>query len=246
MHTTLIEISMQGGNLTVATTKYPSMTAGATHGAFDDERLGDMRTDGAGRAFDIAIALIALVILSPVLLVVALAVFLTDAKGPIIFAHRRIGRDGVEFPCLKFRSMVVNAQDRLEHLLATDANARAEWAHSHKLQSDPRITPIGRFLRKSSLDELPQVFNVLMGHMSMVGPRPIIQAEVPRYGRYFTHYCAQRPGITGLWQISGRSNTDYRRRVAIDVAYSRSKSLMLDLRIIVMTVPAVLLAKGSC
>ena len=223
---------------------YTAVDMRTGYGSADvDERLVD--PDGAPRIFDLLVASVGLMVLLPLMAFVSVLVFLSDPGAPIVFAHRRIGRDGREFHCLKFRTMVVDSQERLERLLASDPAARAEWHANHKLMNDPRVTAIGRFLRKSSFDELPQIINVLRGDMAVVGPRPIIQDEVRRYGRYFSHYCAQRPGITGLWQISGRSNTDYRRRVAIDVAYCRSKCLLLDLRILIMTVPAVLLARGS-
>jgi len=197
-----------------------------------------------GRALDVIIAVVALFFLLPIMIAVAVAVLLTDG-GPVVFAHRRIGRDGKEFNCYKFRSMVKDSEERLARLLSSDREAFMEWQANHKLRNDPRITRIGAFLRKSSFDELPQIFNVLVGEMSLVGPRPIVRSEVHHYGRYFAHYCAIRPGITGLWQISGRSNTDYRRRVALDVAYCRSKCLGLDMRILVMTVPAILLSRGA-
>jgi exopolysaccharide production protein ExoY len=190
------------------------------------------------------LALGLLIALAPLMIVVAFLVWVQD-RGPIFFAHRRIGRGGRVFPCMKFRSMAVDAEARLQHLLATDENARIEWAADHKLRNDPRITGLGLFLRKSSLDELPQLFNVLRGEMSLVGPRPVVYAEAERYGRWFSHYCAVRPGITGLWQVSGRNEVSYRKRVAMDVLYSRNKSAMLDFKILVNTVPAVLLRKGS-
>ena len=194
--------------------------------------------------FDVCVALVALAFFLPLMMLIAALIFVSD-PGPIFFAHRRIGKGGRHFHCLKFRSMAVDAERRLAELLASDPVARAEWARDHKLRHDPRITPIGAFLRKSSLDELPQLFNVLRGQMSLVGPRPIVDAEAMRYGRYFAHYCSVRPGITGLWQVSGRNNTSYRRRVAIDVAYSRSRSAVLDMKILAMTVPSVVLARGS-
>lgn len=196
------------------------------------------------RAADILIASAALLFFAPLMIVVALAVYATD-PGPILFGHLRVGRFGQPFKCCKFRSMAVNAQDLLRDLLANDADARAEWAADHKLRNDPRITPIGRFLRKSSLDELPQLFNVIRGEMSIVGPRPIVLDEVVRYGRYFEVYCQVRPGITGLWQVSGRNDTTYRRRVACDVAYVRSRSLVGNMQIIAATVPSVLQRSGS-
>jgi len=198
----------------------------------------------AMRAFDIAAAAGILLLASPVLLAIALMVWMTDG-GPAFFSQARIGRDGRRFQCLKFRSMCVDADVRLARLLASDENARREWQADHKLRVDPRITPLGQFLRKTSLDETPQLINVLRGEMSLVGPRPIVDAEIPRYGRRFNAYCAQRPGITGLWQVSGRNDVSYRRRVALDTAYSARKSLALDMRILFATVPAVILRRGS-
>jgi len=213
--------------------------------AFMQENVETERAGGwVSRAIDIVIALAAILFLLPLLLVIALCVYAAD-PGPILFAQTRIGYRGRRFRCLKFRTMAVDAERRLHDLLERDPAARAEWAANHKLRDDPRIVGIGRFLRKSSLDELPQLFNVLVGHMSLVGPRPIVDAEVPRYGRYFAHYCAVRPGITGLWQISGRSDTSYRRRVAFDVLYSRSRTVRSDMKILVTTIPCILLAKGS-
>lgn len=198
-----------------------------------------------GRVLNATIAGLIIVFIAPLLLVLALLVRAQDG-GPALFRQARIGREGRVFYCLKFRSMAVDAEERLQRLLATDAEARAEWSAQHKLKVDPRITSLGDFLRKSSLDELPQLFNVLVGDMELVGPRPVVQAEAARYGRRFRDYCAVRPGITGLWQVSGRSNTTYRRRVAMDVIYSRTKSPALDLRILFATIPAVLMRKGSC
>jgi exopolysaccharide production protein ExoY len=200
--------------------------------------------DRAGRAFDIVIALAVILFALPLLIMVALAVKTQD-RGPIIFAHERVGRDGRLFRCFKFRSMVMNAEARLAEVLRNDPIAFAEWSRDHKLRQDPRITPIGDFLRRSSLDELPQLFNVLRGEMSIVGPRPIVVAEIPRYGRRFARYCAVRPGLTGLWQVSGRNDVSYRRRVAMDTLYARRKSLGWDVRLLLMTVPAVLFASGS-
>jgi lipopolysaccharide/colanic/teichoic acid biosynthesis glycosyltransferase len=196
------------------------------------------------RVTDVVVSLLALFFLLPLLLITALCVFVTD-PGPIFFAHRRIGRGGSYFHCLKFRTMMVNAAELLDKLLAEDPVAKASWDRDHKLKDDPRVTPIGRFLRSSSLDELPQFWNVLRGDMSLVGPRPIVDGEVVRYGRYFEDYCRVRPGITGLWQVSGRNDVTYRRRVALDVVYARSQSIRLNMKIMAMTVPCVIQAKGS-
>jgi Undecaprenyl-phosphate galactose phosphotransferase WbaP len=195
-------------------------------------------------ALNLAVALVALVFLAPVMGAVALAVFLQDG-GPVVFAHRRIGRGGRYFRCFKFRSMAIDAEQRLAELLASDPAARAEWDKDHKLRSDPRVTRLGAFLRKTSLDELPQLFNVLRGEMSLVGPRPIVDAEVAKYGRRFDSYCAVKPGITGLWQVSGRNDTTYRARVAMDCLYAKQRNVMMDGLIIAATVPAVLMRRGS-
>jgi len=202
------------------------------------------RGEWAIRLVDIIVSFVALVFLAPVILVTALLVYVTN-PGPIFFAHSRLGRDGKPFPCLKFRTMVTDAEERLRAILAEDPTRRLEWALDHKLRDDPRITIIGKFLRSSSIDELPQFYNVLRGHMSLVGPRPIVKAEIVRYGRYYRDYCGVRPGITGLWQVSGRNDVTYRRRVAMDVTYARNRSLSLNLRIMLMTIPSVLMAKGS-
>ena len=197
------------------------------------------------RALDIGIASILLIFLAPLLLVIALIIGAVD-RGPVIFAQRRLGQNGQSFPCFKFRTMVANADRRLHQLLATDRDAREEWTRDFRLRRDPRITALGNFLRKSSIDELPQLINVLRGEMSIVGPRPIVEDEIDRYGRYFAHYRAVKPGLTGLWRVSGRNATGYRRRVALDVSYMRNKCLRLDLQILAMTVVAVLLGKESC
>ncbi len=197
------------------------------------------------RPVDIAVALLALLAFAPLLVLVALAVRLTS-PGPVLFAHKRVGRGGRIFACFKFRTMVIDDDARLHLLLANDPAALAEWQKDHKLRNDPRITRVGNFLRRSSLDELPQLFNVLRGSMSLVGPRPIVAGEVARYGNRFGDYCKVRPGITGLWQVNGRSNTSYRQRVAMDVLYVRRRSLALNGMIIAKTLPAVMLQRGSC
>lgn len=196
------------------------------------------------RCADLVIALVAIAVLAPLLITTALVVWLQDG-GPAFFGHRRIGEGGKTFRCWKFRSMVVNSQERLAEYLAANPEAAVEWAQNHKLKDDPRITSFGRFLRKSSVDELPQLFNVLVGEMSIVGPRPIVEAECAKYGRYIVEYYSVRPGITGLWQVCGRNDVSYRRRVAIDVTYVRERSLLLDFKILLMTVPAILTSKGT-
>jgi exopolysaccharide production protein ExoY len=193
---------------------------------------------------DIIIAAVALLFFLPLLLLVALAIKLAD-PGPVFFRQNRIGLGGKTFGCWKFRTMVVDAEQRLAAILATDPEAAREWEESQKLTNDPRVTWLGNFLRRSSLDEVPQFFNVLMGEMSIVGPRPIVETEAARYGQHFALYCLVRPGITGLWQISGRSDVRYFERVLMDVRYVSSRSMMRDLKIIVLTVPSVLAARGS-
>ena len=196
------------------------------------------------RFLDVTLSLLALLFLAPIFLFIAVVVRLQDG-GPALYAHSRIGLGGRRFNCLKFRSMRPDSDARLHQLLASDPQARIEWARDQKLRSDPRITPLGGFLRRSSLDELPQFLNVLRGEMSLVGPRPIVEAEVARYGRHFTDYCANKPGITGLWQISGRNDVGYRRRVAMDVIYARRRTVRLYLLILLATAPAVLLRRGA-
>ncbi len=196
------------------------------------------------RLLDIVLASLALLLVAPLMLLLAGLVMLGDG-GPAIFAHKRLGQGGKTFKCLKFRSMHVDSDRRLKAILESDPEARAEWAANHKLKDDPRITWLGGFLRKWSLDELPQLFNILAGEMSIVGPRPIVAAEAHFYGRYINEYYKVRPGLTGLWQVSGRSDVSYRRRVVMDVLYTRNRSLWLDVKIIALTVPAILVARGS-
>ncbi|WP_116091305.1 sugar transferase [Sphingomonas crusticola] len=195
------------------------------------------------RLADVVIAGVAIIIFLPLLLLIAILMQVTS-PGPLLFVQQRVGRAGAMFPCLKIRTMHVNASEMLTRLLEQDPDARAEWAKDFKLRVDPRITPTGGILRKSSLDELPQLFNVLVGHMSIVGPRPIVPAEIERYGLHFADYCSVRPGLTGLWQVSGRNDISYAERVQLDRRYAASKSLSLDLTIMLRTVPAMLRARG--
>jgi exopolysaccharide production protein ExoY len=149
------------------------------------------------------------------------------------------------FPCLKFRTMIPNADQVLRDLLESDPELRAEWVRDHKLRNDPRVTRLGRFLRRTSLDELPQLLNVLRGEMSLVGPRPVVREELLRYGRNVNTYLAAKPGITGLWQVTGRNDTDYRRRVVLDTYYVRNQNLLLDLYILLKTTGVVLGGSGA-
>ncbi len=196
------------------------------------------------RAFDLVVCLLGLVVVIPVTIVIAALVRL-DSKGPVFFAHHRIGQGGRTFPCYKFRSMVPDAESVLKDYLATHPAAREEWERDFKLKDDPRITRIGAFLRKTSLDELPQVFNVLKGDMSLVGPRPIITAEIPKYGEYFADFCLVPPGITGMWQVNGRSDTTYEERVQMDTWYVRNWSVWIDITYLFKTVAVVLARKGA-
>jgi len=191
------------------------------------------------RAADIAFSLVVLVLASPLYLALALLVKLTS-PGPVFYVQRRIGRGYRSFGCIKFRTMRVDADRTLHAMLARSPELRQEFERDFKLKRDPRITPIGSFLRRSSLDELPQFINVLLGHMSVVGPRPIVKAEMQRYGSCRDEVLSLRPGLTGLWQVSGRNNLSYRRRVRLDLAYSRDRTFTLDLAIILRTVGVIL------
>lgn len=195
------------------------------------------------RGFDIVAALCAILLLSPLLIFVALQV--RRDGGPVLYGHKRIGRNGKTFKCLKFRSMVVNSAEVLAELLARDPEARAEWDREFKLKNDVRITPIGRFLRKSSLDELPQLWNVLRGEMSFVGPRPIIDQELERYGEASKYYLMATPGITGLWQVSGRNDVDYATRVRLDVTYVMNWTFRSDMGILFKTFFVVIRGSGA-
>lgn len=195
------------------------------------------------RTMDILGSLMIIVLLSPLLLYLYFAV--KKDGGNVIYGHPRIGRNGKEFKCLKFRSMVVNSKEVLEHLLATDPEAKAEWDKDFKLRNDPRITKIGAFIRRTSLDELPQLFNVLKGEMSLVGPRPIIKDELERYEEDVDYYLMAKPGMTGLWQVSGRNDVDYETRVYFDAWYVKNWSLWNDIAILFKTVNVVLKRDGA-
>ena len=191
------------------------------------------------RIFDFMVAALALVLLLPTFALISILIKLTS-PGPIFFSHARVGLRGKPFRCFKFRTMVTNSDAALAVLLSCSPAAALEWSETQKLKNDPRVSSIGRLLRKSSLDELPQLFNVLLGHMSLVGPRPVTQTELKRYGRSASKYLAARPGMTGLWQVSGRSSLNYSRRVALDRYYVTRWTPLLDLVIVLKTVPAVI------
>ncbi len=194
--------------------------------------------------FDYTLTIVGTIAISPILLAVAIWIY-RDSPGPVIFKHTRIGKNGKPFPCYKFRSMCVDAKEKLAELLEKNPEARAEWERDFKLKNDPRITKSGAFLRKTSLDELPQIFNVLRGEMSLVGPRPIIQEELERYGEYAADYLVVKPGITGMWQVSGRSDIDYAERVSLDSWYVRNWSIWIDILLLWRTFDVVLRRKGA-
>lgn len=180
----------------------------------------------------------------PIMFALAMVVRVSS-PGPIFYSQRRLGRGAKPFQAWKFRSMVPNADEILEEYLTANPELRKEWEEDHKLRNDPRITPIGKILRKTSLDELPQLWNVFVGEMSLVGPRPIVQDEVEKYDRVFEEYKQVIPGITGLWQVSGRNNTTYEERVSLDSRYVRNWSLGWDMRILLRTIKTVLLREGA-
>lgn len=195
------------------------------------------------RLFDFTFAALMLVMLWPTILVLMVLAALDG--GPPLFRHARIGRNGAAFGCMKIRSMVVDAEQRLAEVLARDPAAAAEWAVAHKLTDDPRVTAFGRFIRKTSLDELPQLWHVLCGEMSIVGPRPIVRDEMVRYGPAIGAYLQMRPGLTGPWQAQGRNDLSYDERVALDVEYARSMTFGQDLRIIALTALSVINRTGK-
>jgi exopolysaccharide production protein ExoY len=203
-----------------------------THGAATGKRL-----------VDVLGAIVLGLVFSPLILTILF--LMRKGDGTVIYRHRRVGRGGQMFSCLKFRTMVPNADQVLRDLLESDSDLRAEWIRDHKLRHDPRVTRLGRFLRRTSLDELPQLLNVLRGEMSLVGPRPVVREELLRYGRNVGTYLAAKPGITGLWQVTGRNDTDYRRRVVLDTYYVRNQNLLLDLYILAKTTGVVLGGNGA-
>jgi undecaprenyl-phosphate galactose phosphotransferase len=195
------------------------------------------------RIVDTLGAILLAIVFSP--LIVAVILILRRDGQPVIYRHRRVGKHGQPFSCLKFRTMVPDADRILHSLLEQDEGLKAEWIQNHKLKNDPRVTAIGRFLRQTSLDELPQLWNVLRGEMSLVGPRPVVREELLRYGRNGGFYLAVKPGITGLWQATGRNDTDYRRRVAMDIYYVRNHNFWLDTYILMKTTGVVIGRHGA-
>jgi len=196
------------------------------------------------RLLDILVVIIGGIIISPILLIVAILVKITS-PGPVLYGHERLGKNGKPFRALKFRSMASNAEQRLQRLLASDPAIREEWEREHKLRNDPRVTKLGKFLRHTSLDEFPQFINILKGEMSFVGPRPVTREETAKYGDDFAWIFSAKPGLTGLWQVSGRSGTDYAARVSYDTYYLQSWSVWLDVWIIYKTFGVVFRGKGA-
>ena len=198
----------------------------------------------AKRLFDIIFSLLVLILFSPVYLILALVIALSS-HGPIFYIQERVGKNYKRFNCIKFRTMVSNADEILIQMMETSPQLKQEFQNSFKLKQDPRITTIGKFLRITSLDEFPQFWNVLKGDMSVVGPRPLVAEELPKYGCHINQVLTIRPGITGLWQVSGRNDIPYPRRVQIDLYYVKFKSFWLDLWIILKTVAVVVIPKDN-
>ncbi|MCJ7997686.1 sugar transferase [Rhizobium cremeum] len=215
---------------------------GQRHAAASAAR--SVRSRGGKRVFDLFFAVFSIVFLLPALILIGLALLVIDGR-PIIFRHKRVGRNGKTFDCLKFRTMRKDAEKALQDLLASNPARLREWNETQKLKSDPRVHWLGKYLRITSLDELPQLFNVLRGEMSIVGPRPVIAEELERYGSQVHCYLAMSPGITGLWQVSRREDTSYEERVRFDVDYYHSVSLSRDVGIILRTVGVVLFAQNE-
>ena len=196
------------------------------------------------RGFDVIGATAGILLLSPLLLMLAMLVKFSDG-GRVVYGHARVGRNGNIFRCLKFRTMVENGDEVLAQHFARNPQDREEWDATRKLQNDPRVTRVGAVLRKLSLDELPQIFNILRGDMSFVGPRPVVEDELELYGPAADYYLKSRPGLTGLWQVSGRNDVSYGTRVAFDRHYVENWSFVFDLKILIRTLPAVLSSRGS-
>jgi lipopolysaccharide/colanic/teichoic acid biosynthesis glycosyltransferase len=204
----------------------------------------DLYATWGKRIFDIVFASIVLTVFSPVYLAITLLVFISS-PGSVLYIHPRVGLNGSKFNCIKFRTMINDADQALEDYLNACPISRAEYEESFKLKHDPRITKIGKFLRTTSLDELPQFWNVLMGDMSVVGPRPLVQDELSKYGTAIDRVLSVRPGIAGLWQVSGRNDIPYTKRVQIDASYVKRMSFLLDLHLIFKTILVVIFPKGN-
>jgi len=226
----------------VLTANTPEALRQPAHHKPIDQETSALR-DSTIRALDIIGAVAGLILFAPVLAIVAFLI-MRDG-GSAFFSQIRVGQQGRGFSCFKLRSMASDAEARLQTLLDNDPQAAAEWAESRKLKNDPRITKLGHFIRKTSIDELPQLWNVLKGDMSLVGPRPIVPDELAMYGKDAASYLAVRPGLTGLWQVSGRSDCDYDTRIALDLEWTKTRTVVSYLEIILKTVPAVLAKDGA-
>lgn len=196
------------------------------------------------RLFDLALALILLPITLPILLILMILIKL-DSKGPALYKSERVGKDGRKFNCLKLRTMCLHAHEKLEEVLENNTVLKFEYQKYCKLKNDPRVTRVGKILRSFSLDELPQIFNVLRGEMSFVGPRPVFEWEIPKYGKLFEDYKSVLPGITGIWQVNGRNEASFQKRVTLDSSYSKESRFSLDLTILLKTLPAIISKKGA-
>lgn len=196
---------------------------------------------GFKRIVDVILGCIGLVLLSPVFLILAICIKI-DSKGPVIFAHKRIGKNGKEFNMYKFRSMYENAEEMIENF---NEEQKREWQENFKLENDPRITKVGNFLRKTSLDELPQIVNIIKGDLSIIGPRPVIDEELEKYGKHKDKFLSITPGLTGYWQANGRSNTTYEERMQMELYYIDNQSLWLDIKIFFKTIVSVIKKEGA-
>lgn len=226
--------------MSAITNTLASHGAAPLYGSKPAQALGDQ----VAGAINIVSAAVLLLLVSPLMAYVAWRIWRVDG-APILFGHYRVGREGQLFRCWKFRTMVRRADQALQDLLQQDPAARAQWEREHKLDNDPRITAIGQFLRRTSLDELPQLFNVLFGQMRLVGPRPIVVQELRRYGAYKHHYLSVAPGMTGLWQVSGRNNTSYEERIQLDRRYVEARTVWLDCAILLRTAHVVVTGHGA-
>lgn len=212
----------------------------------------EVRHSAVKRVFDVFFSAAVLILTSPLFLILAISILIASkGKGKVVYAHERIGRGGKPFRCYKFRTMYPDADARLKEILEKNADLKREWEQTYKLKNDPRVTPIGAFLRKTSLDEFPQFWNVLKGDLSVVGPRPVVQAEINKYfGPKAAQVLSVRPGLTGPWQVSGRSDTSYQKRIEMDLAYVNKpgnafNKLIDDIILIIMTIPCMLSSRGA-
>jgi lipopolysaccharide/colanic/teichoic acid biosynthesis glycosyltransferase len=209
-----------------------------------DQVLFRVRTSTTKRIMDLMMVIPLLLVAGPIMILIALAIKIFD-RGPVLYSHQRVGLDGRMFLCHKFRTMFVDGNQRFDRLMATDPAAKLEWDTFQKLRTDPRVTPLGGFLRRASLDELPQLYSILCGDMSVIGPRPITSGEIWRYGADFRYYTGVRPGVLGKWQVNGRNKLTYDQRVAMDIEYVKTWTIWEDVKILLRAIPVVLLGLGA-